>query len=73
MVTDLTPRADLRVSVKCPKRKRCLKGFAKWNATGTVQLKRLVGKRLPTGTKVTVRARSGQLTATQSITIKKAA
>ena len=72
-VTDLTPRADLRVSVKCPKRKRCPKGFAKWNALGTVQLKRLVGKRLPAGTKVTVRARRGQLTATQTITIKKRA
>ncbi len=69
-VTELAPRADLRVSVKCPKRKRCPRGFAKWNALGTVELKRLVGKRLPAGTKITVRARRGQLTATQTITIK---
>ncbi len=73
VVTDLASRADLRVSVKCPKGKRCPRGFAKWNATGTVQLKRLVGKRLPVGTKITVRARRGQLTATRSITIKKGA
>ena len=72
-VTDLTPRADLRISVKCPEGKRCPKGFAKWNALGTVQLKRLVGKRLPAGTKITVRARRGQVTATQTITIKKGA
>jgi hypothetical protein len=72
-VTDLTPRADLRVSVKCPKRKRCPRGFAKWNALGTVEFKRFVGKRLPAGAKITVRARRGQLTATQSITISKGA
>jgi hypothetical protein len=72
-VTDLAPRADLRVSVKCPKRKRCPKGFAKWNALGTVQLKPLVGKRLPAGTRITVRARRGQLTTTRTIAIRKKA
>jgi hypothetical protein len=72
-VIDLAPRADLRVIVKCRKGKRCPKGFAKWNAVGTVQLKRLVGKRLPAGTTITVRARRGQLTAIRSIAIKKGA
>ena len=70
-VTDLAPRADLRISVKCPKRKRCPKGFAKWNALGTVKLKRLVGKRLPAGTKITVRARRGSETFTRTINPRK--
>ncbi len=70
-VTDLAPRADLRISVKCPKRKGCPRGFTKWNALGTVELKRLVGKRLPPGTKVTVRARRGAETVTRSINPRK--
>jgi hypothetical protein len=72
-VTELAPRADLRVIVKCKRRKPCPRGFAKWNALGTVELKRLVGKRLPRGTKITVRARRGQLTATRTITFRKGA
>ena len=70
-VTDLAPRADLRISVKCPKRKGCPRGFTKWNALGTVELKRLVGKRLPAGTKITVRARRGTETVTRSINPRK--
>jgi hypothetical protein len=70
-VTDLAPRADLRVSVKCPKRTRCPKGFAKWNALGTVQLKRLVGQRLPSSAKITVRARRGTETVSRTIDPRK--
>ena len=70
VVTDLAPRADLRISVKCPKRKGCPRGFTKWNALGTVELKRLVGKRLPAGTKITVRARRGTETVTRTINLR---
>ena len=54
-----------------PKRKGCPRGFTKWNALGTVELKRLVGKRLPAGTKITVRARRGTETVTRSINPRK--
>ena len=66
-VTDLTPRADLRVSVKCPKGQPCPAGFTIRNARGTVELKRLVDAQLPAGTKITVRAGSGFVTGTATI------
>ena len=69
-MTDLAPRADLRISVKCPKRQGCPRGFTKWNALGTIELKRLVGKRLPAGTKITVRARRGTETVTRTINLR---
>jgi hypothetical protein len=69
-VTGLTMRADLRVIVKCPQRKRCPRGFAKWNVTRDLSLTRLLGKRLPRGTKITVRARSGPLTATRAVRVR---
>jgi len=69
-VTRLTMRADLRVIVKCPKGRRCPSGFPKWNVKRDLSLKRLVGKRLPAGTKITVRARHGQLTESKTITIR---
>jgi hypothetical protein len=72
-VTDLTPRADLRVSVKCPKGKPCPAGFTIRNARGTVELKRLVDAQLPAGTNITVRATRGKLTASSSLTIPKGA
>ena len=68
-VTDLTPRADLRVSVKCPKGQPCPAGFTIRNARGTVELKRLVDAQLPAGTKITVRATRGKLAASSSLTI----
>jgi len=69
-VTDLTMRADLRVMVKCTARRGCPRGFAKWNVKRDLSLTRLVGKRLPRGTTITVRARAGALIATRSITIR---
>src|SRR5688500_10886978 len=60
-VTELTPRPDLRVSVKCPLGKPCPAGFTIRNARGTVELKRLVDARPPAGTKITVRAARGKL------------
>ena len=68
-VTDLTPRADLRVSVKCPKGKPCPAGFTIRNARGTVELKRLVDAQPPAGTKITVRAARGKLAASSTLTI----
>jgi hypothetical protein len=72
-VIGLTMRADLRVIVKCPKRKRCPRGFAKWNVKRDLRIARLVGKRLPSGTQIRVRARAGQLTETKTISIRKGA
>ncbi len=69
-VTDLTPRADLRVSVKCPQGKPCPAGFTLRNVRGTVELKRLVDAQPPAGTKITVRATRGKLTASSTITLR---
>jgi len=69
-VTDLTPRADLRVSVKCPKREGCPSGFTLRNVRGTVELKRLVDAPPPAGSKITVRATAGKLAASSSLTLR---
>jgi hypothetical protein len=73
VVTDLTPRADLRVSVKCPTGKPCPAGFTIRDARGTIELKRLVDAQLPGGAKITVRATRGKLTASSTLTIPKGA
>ncbi len=72
-VTDLTPRADLSVTVKCPKGTPCPAGFTIRNARGTVELKRLVDAQPPAGTKITVRATRGKLTASSTLTIPRVA
>ena len=70
-VTELTPRADLRVSVKCPKSEACPSGFTLRNVHGTVELQRLVDAQPPAGTKITVRATRGKLAASSTLTIRK--
>ncbi len=69
-VTELTPRADLRVSVKCPKGKACPSAFTLRNVHGTVELTRLVDAQPPTGSKITVRAIRGKLAASSTLTLR---
>jgi hypothetical protein len=69
-VTGLTPRADLRVTVKCPAGQACPPSFTMRNVSGTVKLKRLLNTPLPAGTKVTVRASAGKLSAARTIALR---
>jgi hypothetical protein len=69
-VINLTPQADLKVTLACPVGEHCPSGFTVAHVAGTVKLASLTGRKLPAGTKITVLARHGRLGARTTLTLR---